>query len=355
MNTKQVGGMSLSPQLLRELRESRGLTRARLANLAKISDRQLRRIEESPNATISVRENTFMNLTRALNVDRKVLSGAAPPPDRATRRESTERERGAIRAMIEPRVRLAYALTKRRYGVTATDLITMAPLFFALLAEGSLAWRREKLADAQEAIDRVRELASGHLAFMDDVGPAGETLEAERKSIEAVDLFLQGVFLKEVDEADLMGWGYSLWESNPFSDFLRRLVADLDNPGAVRCDGDDIDGYLAGFGAGRFPGYDIWRDELDRITNSSDKARRALEEGCVRLDDIPAELWEEGAAERRAEWLEGKLPEPGDLKLDDLDVEALPGIVEEMEKAQQADLDDLLPPDSAPEGGGGAQ
>ena len=121
-------------------------------------------------------------------------------------------------------------------------------------------------------------------------------------------------------------------------------------PGAVCCDGDDIDGYLAGFGAGRFPDYDIWRDELDRITNFSDRARRALEAGCVRLDDIPGELWEKGTAERRAEWLEGKLPDLGALTLDDSDVEALPDALEGMQKARQADLDDLLPSDDALEG-----
>ena len=342
---------NLNPDILRQLRDGRGLTRARLAMRAKISERQLRRIEESPNPRTSVRENTLVNLARALDVDREVLAGEASLPDWATRRESTERERGTIRAMIEPKVRLAYAMVKRRYGVTATDLITMAPLFFALLAEGSLAWRREKLEDAQEAIDRVRALASGHLVFMDDVGPAGETLEAERKSIEAVDLFLAEVFHKEVDETDLMGMGYALWENNPFSDYLRKLAADLDNPGAVHCDGDDIDGYLSGFGAGRFPDYDIWKDEVDRITSFSDKARKALEAGCVRLDDIPAELWEEGAAESRAEWLEGKLPDPGDLTLDDSDIEALPDALKGMQKARQADLDDLFPSDDALEGG----
>lgn len=72
------------------------------------------------------------------------------------------------------------------------------------------------VAVSQEAVDRVRALASGRLVFMDDVGPAGDTLEAERKSIEAVDLFLAEVFHKEVDETDLMGMGYALWEKPLF-------------------------------------------------------------------------------------------------------------------------------------------
>ena len=49
-------------------------------------------------------------------------------------------ERVQIGAQIAPKVRLAYDLIKRRYGVSVTDIINMAPLFFTLLADsGSLA------------------------------------------------------------------------------------------------------------------------------------------------------------------------------------------------------------------------
>ena len=80
-----------------------------------------------------------------------------------------------------------YTLLKQRYGVNATDLINMAPLFFTLLVEGSLAWRREQLEAAEEAMWRASALGNGHLACMNAVHHAEKGLSRERRSIEALD------------------------------------------------------------------------------------------------------------------------------------------------------------------------
>ena len=155
---------TVDPNILRQLRESKRLARTGLAKKANLSERQLRRIEDSDAPTVSVRDNTLMNLAKALEVEPSVLTGESPAP-KVTPRPAPA-ERSAIRAMIEPKARLGYTLLKQRYGVNATDLINMAPLFFTLLAEGSLAWRREQLEAAEEAMGRASALGNGHLACM---------------------------------------------------------------------------------------------------------------------------------------------------------------------------------------------
>jgi len=144
---------TVDPNVVRQLREGKRLARTGLAKKANLSERQLRRIEDSDAPTVSVRDNTLMNLARALEVEPSVLTGESPAPKLTPR--PAPAERSPIRAMVEPKARLGYTLLKQRYGVNATDLINMAPLFFTLLAEGSLAWRRQQLADAEEAMWRA--------------------------------------------------------------------------------------------------------------------------------------------------------------------------------------------------------
>ena len=69
-----------------------------------------------------------------------MLTGEVPLPQ-AGNAPAPEPRRIQIGAEIAPKAKLAYDLIKRRYGVSATEIINMAPLFFTLLAELSLARR----------------------------------------------------------------------------------------------------------------------------------------------------------------------------------------------------------------------
>ena len=138
----------------------------------------------------------------------------------------------------------------------------MAPLFFVLLAEASLAWRREKLAEADEAISRLEQiddeawgpLFSLALATIDVQAPAWE-----RVSIDKADIFGEQPFSNPVTIPD------GLSEGNPFSSYLRELANTLkpaDGAGVVGVEDDNL-----GFGSSmRFPDYDVCRSELDSIT-----------------------------------------------------------------------------------------
>ena len=327
---------AVDPNVVRQLREGKRLARTGLAKKASLSERQLRRIEDSDAPTVSVRDNTLMKLARALEVEPSVLTGESPAPKVTPRPAPTERS--PIRAMIEPKARLGYTLLKQRYGVNATDLINMAPLFFTLLAEGSLAWRRQQLADAEEAMWRASALGNGHLACMNAVHHAEKGLSCERQSIEALDLFGE----KIADDA--YQWGYDSSTNNPFADYLRKLADDLGKLDVVSVGHGEL-----GFMSLEYPDYDLCGAELDTITNRSSQARWVLEVGHARLDQVPVELRGEDASEQRAAWLESKAPPPPadesaliDWLPDPDDFEEL---LEKMRQAKEADLSELLPPD----------
>ena len=287
----------IDPRRLRKLRG--GMSRKKLADRARVSERQIRRLESDPERIRPIREHTLNQLAKALGVDSGVLTGELPPPE-SGEAEVPDAGRVQIGAQIPPKARLAYDLVKRRYGVSMTEIIGVAPLFFALLAEGSLARRREKCEEAHGALKQLQEAwkEMGH-----GVAEAGAFLSEqaylhEEDSIEKADIFGQHV----VENADdFVGTAVTLEETNPFAAYLRELSKSLDKRGAV----DVGDGELRYGSPSRFPDYDIWSDEIDRMANGSPDARRTLELGYARLSDIPDEL----TGEKRAAWLEKKLPD----------------------------------------------
>ena len=295
--------MKINPNLLHNLRKKKGLTLNQLANMSKVSKRTIQRLEKSPRSSkeessSTLHEHTLNKLAKALRVPPDVLTGKGKSPPPEFDKTDTNTKHIQIGGLIAPKVRLAYDLIKHRYSVSVTEIINMAPLFFVLLAEGSLAWRRKKVQEASELIDALEQgQAESHI--FDIAVITGENAErAEKDSIDEADLFGEHL-LKD----SYIGEFFDPSKDNPFANYLRKL--------AKKFDIVDTDDNLGSFGSPwlRFPDYDICRDELDEITKSSSNARRALETGCVRLSDIPKELMEEDAGEKRAEWLERELPD----------------------------------------------
>jgi len=294
------------PDRLRELRKAKNLSRKRLNKQSGVSVRTIQRLEEeSARGSTTPHWTTVERLAKALQVEPGVLTGELPLP-RAGNAPAPEPRRVQIGAEIAPKAKLAYDLVKRRYGVSATEIINMAPLFFALLAEGSLVRRCEKLEEAGEAIGRLDEMEAeiGHSIFMGATTVALNASMAEDESIAKADLFGEHLFgdshVTFVDEP------FDPSTENPFASHLRGLAADLHRPGVVKV---ELDGLSYGAPWSRFPDYDLCDDELDGVTNGSADARRALETGHVRLSEIPEDLNGEDAGKERAAWLEERLPD----------------------------------------------
>ena len=290
--------MKIDPDRLSSLRKKNRLTRRELEKQSGINKRTIQRLEsesESQRCQKS-QEHTVNSLAKALGVKAGVLTGELPLPESD---KAPDLERVQIGAQIAPKVRLAYDLVKLRYGVSATEIINMAPLFFALLAERCLVWRREKLKEAYEAIDRLEQIDGFWRGGLSGAGSyMNEGIAAEENSIDKADLFGERLFS---DTSTLMDDFFDPSTDNPFTSYLHELKAELDIPGVV-----DVGSGNLMFGSPlKFPDYNICRDELDRIANGSHYAKLALETGDARLSEIPEEL--EDTDEERARWLEDKL------------------------------------------------
>ena len=277
--------MQIDPARLLELRQRKKLSRPQLAEMSKVAERTIQRLEKEPQPS---RKNTLERLAKALGVKLDVLTGEEPLPESG---KAPDSERIQIGAQIVPKARLAYDLIKSRYGVSATEIINMAPLFFALLAEGSLAWRREQLKELKEGIDRLEQIdgfwRGQSLLFA--MTPSPEDIEAEEDSIAKADLFgehLLGCMTYDLDPST----------DNPFASYLRKLKADLAIPGVV-----DVDSGHPMFGSPlKFPDYNICRDELDRIANNSDSVKdqkKKIKDLEKRMKDLKKEVKEMGRPE----------------------------------------------------------
>lgn len=301
-----------NPIRLHDLRNAKSLSKKRLAQLSGVSMRTIQRLENPTMSNTTPHWTTIERLAKALQVAPEVLTGKLPL--RQAGKAPTPAQRVQVNAEIAPKARLAYDLVKSRYGVSATEVVNMAPLLFAILAEGSLGWRRKKLEEAGEAIRRLDEMSDevGYWLFgaATTVALNADTLEDE--SIAKADIFGDHLFS---DSHGTFGDDpFDRSTDNPFAGYLRKLAADLESPGVVEVERDDLS-----YGSPwlRFPGYDLCNDEIKNVTNDSLDARRALETGHVRLSEIPEALKGDDAGKERAAWLEERLPDVyRDLKED---------------------------------------
>ena len=292
--------MQIDPNRVKSLRESKGWSRALLAERSNISQRQITRIEGSAaEAAGRVRERTVTELAKALGVEPGVLTGEVPLP---TPGRSRHDERGVSRqvsARLQPEASLACALVERRYGVSRTTLFNAAPLMFALLAEGSFVWRRKKLKEVGEAADRLCDLGVGHLAFAQYAFRAQEGAGGEEESIQKRDLF--GEMVSE--EAFDMGYDRSV--NNPLADYLRHLAAQIGDSKIIEIS-EEIQwtGPLE-----HFPKFSVCDEDFEKFTGGNLLFRLAAELGFLQIDHVPDHLLAEDALDERLEWLDQQFKE----------------------------------------------
>ena len=292
--------MSIDPKRLRALRKRGRLSRAQLADKAKVSLRQIARLESETSTGSTARDRTVNNLAEVLGVEPGVLTGEMPLPVAPPHREDGQSRQ--VSAWVQPEIGLAYALIKRRYGVSLTTLVNAAPLMFVLLAEGSFVWRREKLKEVEEATERLDNSGSRHLLSTHvGAGRSDQGAWIERHSIESRDLFGEAVF------KDLLEQGYDVGGTNPFAEYLRGLAAKIDDRDIVDV---EADGWINDRGALRnFPEFTICNGDVDRFTGGSNKLNVALLFGFLRVDHIPEELLTDDVAEERRQWLDQQFEE----------------------------------------------
>ena len=210
--------MHINPERLRVLRTTKKLSRQRLSHQSGVSPRQLLRLEDgAASSQPRVRQKTITDLATALGIEPGVLTDELPMPENLSAEGSGEGGSVKVSVTLEPEVQLACDLIERRYRITRKTIFNLAPLLFTLIAEGSLAWRREKLADAENAAERLSIM----LPLVAESARHGASVE--RDSIENTDLFG-----KEVDrEASHLSY-------NPLTMYLRELASQVNSPDAIQ-------------------------------------------------------------------------------------------------------------------------
>lgn len=282
--------MQIIPQRLRKLRRDQGLSRKALAELAEVSEKQIQRLEDPKQASSNVRGVTVTRLAKALGVDSKRLTGVSG--------ESDSSQTVRIGSALLPGVALAYELIGRNYRVSVREIVNMAPLLFAVLAERSLAWRQAEIDKLREANARVQELGDCRTRFVSYAYQLEDDLGYEQDAIRRCDLFndpLPADYRFEPDEE---------WDRNPFADYLRAVVADIAKPGVV-----DLEtyGYQSTSGVPRVPDYCLWKEDLRSVAEPGSDALYALHAGDTGLSAIPDNLVSEAATTERHAWLEERL------------------------------------------------
>ena len=300
----------IHPDTLKRGRERARLSQEGLAEKSRIGKKTISRIENGKGG--NTRAHTIKSLSAALQIKPDDLAKA---PEEMTPENPVNR---MFKAYVDTDVALAYALVEQRYNVQYQSLVEMAPLFFTLLAEGSLAWRREKLATVDEAADRLRDWgeSGGHSACW----PALFEMEnyaipEEEDSIKSCDLFGEE-FSNRADEC-----GFDPYRENPFSEYLKKLIADICK--AKECEGilelqsiDSSDDFFIR-AEGKMPDYALCNSEIESITKGNSKAKYALAWGHVKISDIPEELQEDEASEKRIQWMMERIPQDELEKLEE--------------------------------------
>ena len=275
----------IRPDQLQALRKQRGLSLEQLAEQSRVGKRTIQRIEKGEVRT--PRGHTAKQLARALGVKPAELAEEPRPGGNPVR----------VQDVLMRGTWLQYELIERRFGVRFREVIEMAPLMFALLAEQSLPWRREQLGQIEDALDVALKLADAdRLRFVRRIDETRDELSLEGDAI-----FGRKLFRDPMEDVEDFNYIEPREAVNPFADYLRHLAAEVED--------ERVSVYGAGALLPKVPSYSVYEDDLRRIVGGSERARNALKNGLVTIADIPDELLAEDAPEERAAWIESRASE----------------------------------------------
>jgi transcriptional regulator with XRE-family HTH domain len=290
----------IHPAALRAHRNRKRWTQEQLADATKGPDKvslpTIKRIENSKNGSYQANGRVAKALTKALGVNEEELSR---PPSEAEDREALLKEHGyrPLRTILDAETALAFKMVHHIYGIPTQSQIQMAPLFTALLAEASLAWRREQVTQIEEASERLRGFAIGHSSYANAANRSLVGAEGERQSIEKSDIFGEHVGNEAFD------FGFDPSRNNPFADFLEHLAKKVE---AKTISFDKSLGWKTSEG---LPEYRIGEEIIERLTDGDPDAEYALLRGHVRLKDIPHEFLDAEKKAERIAWMIATIPE----------------------------------------------
>ena len=225
----------LDGERLVQLRELRGISQKNLAKLAKVSQRQLVRIESTPKG--KSQNKTIESLAKVLKVDQGVLTGDLPIPQDLTVDDrkgfaTVSEEQATISVKVSYDIRNWYDLVRHFYGVSMSDLVRVAPLLLVLLAERGKKWQEQEIAATMVLLEQIKEKTKGL--------PASTDIDMQCFDIEGKLPFITKL-------------GHNLTTDHAFLWYLRSQAKEIKN---VRAES-------IGFHQSDFVSYDLFQDEQD--------------------------------------------------------------------------------------------
>ncbi len=247
----------------KQANRGRGLTQQGLADKIHCQKDTVSRWERGKSRR--VRAHLREPLCRALGVEWDTLT--RPPSEGTPWLLGLTRIQRYVSRHVEP----ALLLVARRYGITSTDVLDLAPLLFVIVAELSLLERQRRLDEIYALHEQIGDSVSenqGHLgrALRYTELFADETLESEKQSLQKRDIFGH---LIEYDP-----WSLTPTDDDdgPFVHFVRGLAEGLP-PDAVT--------EIQSYGGDMIRSYRVADDTLRELTGLAED-----EEGHEILDHI---------------------------------------------------------------------
>src|SRR6266496_226136 len=154
----------IHPEALKTYRARKHWTQEQLADAtqgpSRVSLPTIKRVESTKGSTYPANDRVAEVLAKALGVSIEDLSRG---PSEAEDREESLRKFGyrPLRTMVDAETALAFNMVQHIYGIPIRSQIEMAPLFVALLAEGSLACDPSASKPSERRLQSSRNWAVG--------------------------------------------------------------------------------------------------------------------------------------------------------------------------------------------------
>ena len=223
---------------LKQVRKQLRISRKQLADASRgserVTERTITRLEKgeisSPRQrTIDILAKGLSSFTGGIDIAPQMIIGDLPIPRELNGQPDVNVGKNQFNVRVSAKIRNAYELAAKRYGVSTVKIAQLAPLLFVIIAEESLKYRREEL---ERKISRTRddefESALSYLPRRWH-GDSFNLLSEEEQSIVDRDLFGAQLAEKLRDWRKYHddGWAWDEAQCNPFEAYLRAAVAKL--------------------------------------------------------------------------------------------------------------------------------
>jgi hypothetical protein len=221
-----------------------------------------------------------------------------------------------MKAQVTRNVDLSFQSVEAIYGISRSAQVAMAPLFAALIAETSLKWRRERLAAVGSIADQLDKLRGENPLLNGAFSRTWEAEKVEQQSIEKKDVLGHHALkeLEELFELSSKGFGSLMnhdvpdllpeeWAS-PFCAFLKDYAKGFGKTQIeIQTDRYDESSRMSD---GKLD-YRVGQQLIDEICGDSRWARRAIETGFIKINEIPSELLPPEKFEDRIAFLKARI------------------------------------------------